>query len=140
MKTESKTFKAEPSSLSAILNWAREKLEENEIVHFSKIKLELAFEEGLVNILTHGKQKAGTEITVTYRFSAKEYFEWELIDEGTPFNPLLHRVKKQEDLPLEEREEGGLGVYFIKQTMDLVDYKREGDKNCLTLRKYLNEG
>lgn len=139
MKTESKVFKAELASLSAILNWARGKLKENEILHSFKIKLELAFEEGVVNVLTHGKQKAGAEIIVTYRFSAKEYFEWELVDEGTPFNPLLHQIKRQEDLPLEEREEGGLGIYFIKQIMDFVNYKREGSKNCLILRKKLNE-
>jgi serine/threonine-protein kinase RsbW len=36
---------------------------------------------------------------------------------------------------LESRPVGGLGVHFMKTLMDEVAYRREGDRNVLTMRK-----
>ena len=36
---------------------------------------------------------------------------------------------------LEARNIGGLGVYFVKTLMDHVEYRRENDRNRLTLTK-----
>ena len=49
----------------------------------------------------------------------------------------LARLPKPDvDAPIEERKIGGLGVYFIRSIMDEVHYRREQDRNILTLIKY----
>ncbi len=59
------------------------------------------------------------------------------IDTGVPYDPL---AKPDPDITLsvEEREIGGLGIYMVKKSMDDVIYKRDGDKNVLTLRKSID--
>ena len=40
-------------------------------------------------------------------------------------------------LSAEERSIGGLGIHIVRQIMDSINYKREGDRNVLTLVKKL---
>lgn len=57
-------------------------------------------------------------------------------DSGLPFDPT--QVPEADiSLPAEERPIGGLGIFLVRKIMDSVEYKREGDKNVLTLRKYI---
>jgi anti-sigma regulatory factor (Ser/Thr protein kinase) len=42
-------------------------------------------------------------------------------------------------LSAEERPIGGLGIFLVRQLMDVIDYKRKDNKNVLTLRKKLGE-
>ena len=53
-------------------------------------------------------------------------------DDGSPFDPLASR-EPQIDLPVEEREIGGLGIHLIKNLTDEVSYRRDGDSNLLTM-------
>ena len=39
------------------------------------------------------------------------------------------------NLPAEERQIGGLGIFLVKKTMDDVSYRREDGQNVLTIRK-----
>jgi anti-sigma regulatory factor (Ser/Thr protein kinase) len=39
------------------------------------------------------------------------------------------------DAPLGERQVGGLGLHLVRSLMDRLEYKRDGAKNLLTLRK-----
>jgi anti-sigma regulatory factor (Ser/Thr protein kinase) len=96
-------------------------------------KVELASEEALVNIIHHGYKEGNGQISVEI-VSMDERVEISISDWGPPFNPLL---AKQGDLnaPLEEREEGGLGILFMRQYMDEVRYRRDADRNILTLIK-----
>jgi serine/threonine-protein kinase RsbW len=38
---------------------------------------------------------------------------------------------------LDEIKPGGLGLHFIRQSMDIVEYQREGSTNQFRLVKYL---
>lgn len=50
--------------------------------------------------------------------------EAELIDDGIPFNP-LEMSEPDIEADLESRQIGGLGIHFVRQTMDEVDYRFE---------------
>ena len=41
--------------------------------------------------------------------------------------------------PIEERELGGFGLFFIQQSMDNMDYQVTEDGNKMILTKYLSE-
>jgi len=59
-------------------------------------------------------------------------FVIEIMDSGTPFNPLsLSEPNLTEDVS--ERPIGGLGIHLIKKMMDEVEYRREGNNNILSL-------
>jgi serine/threonine-protein kinase RsbW len=98
-------------------------------------EIELAAEEALVNIFHYAYPKAPGAVEVHCRVEQKERMVIEITDEGIPFNPLL-RVDPDRTPVLQERKIGGLGIYFIKSLMDDVQYRREGEKNILSLVVY----
>ncbi len=59
-------------------------------------------------------------------------FEVLLSDEGPEVDPAKLRGR-----PLDEIKPGGLGLHFIRQSMDVVEFKRAKGKNQLRLVKYL---
>ena len=55
-------------------------------------------------------------------------------DDGRPFNP-FGRIPPETDLPVDDRDMGGLGLHLVKNVMDDVTYERLGTKNVATLIK-----
>ncbi|MEO0796019.1 MAG: ATP-binding protein [Verrucomicrobiota bacterium] len=95
----------------------------------------LCLDEIVTNIISYGFED-GADHTITLDMSV----EGELIcavvkDSGKPFNPLEDAKDPDLESALEEREIGGLGIFFLKQMMDELDYQRVEGCNCLTMRK-----
>jgi len=61
---------------------------------------------------------------------------FQLIDGGTPFDPL---AKEDPDIMLsgEERDIGGLGIFMVKTMVDEVEYVYQDGCNQLTLRRQI---
>jgi sigma-B regulation protein RsbU (phosphoserine phosphatase) len=96
--------------------------------------LSLALEEILINIISYGYTD-DREHEIKVRLSTKAgAVNAEVEDDGRPFNPL---EAPQADItkPLAERAIGGLGIHLVRQLMDEVGYKRQADKNLLTITK-----
>jgi len=55
-------------------------------------------------------------------------------DNGRPFNPLEY-AEPDTTSPLEEREEGGLGLLIVKKTMDTMNYSYNNGVNRLEFSK-----
>lgn len=92
----------------------------------------LVLEELEVNALTHGRESGLEEYEITIN-SQPESVVVELSDDGPPFNPLTDAPVPDLDSPLESRPIGGLGIYLIKTMVDEISYRRETDRNYLTL-------
>jgi serine/threonine-protein kinase RsbW len=99
-----------------------------------------AVDEALTNIMRHayrGQVDRPIEVfcgRVALR-SGKERgdgFEVLLSDEGPAVDPAKLRGRR-----LDEIKPGGLGLHFIRQSMDVVEFKRAKGKNQLRLIKYL---
>ena len=58
----------------------------------------------------------------------------EFEDSGIAYNPIL-ADDPDITLPAEDRKIGGLGVFMVKNLMDLVEYRRDGNNNILTIKK-----
>ena len=58
------------------------------------------------------------------------------IDEGVEYDP-LKKTDPDVARAAEDREIGGLGIFLVKKIMDGVEYKRDGQKNILTVVKKL---
>jgi anti-sigma regulatory factor (Ser/Thr protein kinase) len=59
-------------------------------------------------------------------------------DDGQPFS-LLEAPEPDTTKPLEKRTVGGLGILLVRQLMDGLDYKRQGDRNLLSIKKMTQE-
>lgn len=95
-------------------------------------RLDMVLAEALANVIEHAFPDGGThdiqiDLTVT-----DELATLDVIDPGVAFDPLSVAEAKQAD-NLQDVDIGGLGVHLIRNFMDEVSYRREGDKNILTM-------
>ena len=98
------------------------------------LKLNLAIEEAVVNVMNYA-YPAGTQGQVVIDAKVSDMsLEFVISDSGTPFDPT---AKKEVDTTLsaEERGIGGLGIHLVRQIMDSISYDRINGMNVLTLRK-----
>ena len=87
------------------------------------LRLELGFEEILVNIISYAYDDPGF-VWVKTRPEG-DCFRIEFADHGRPFDPLAKDCRPGNDVPLEEREPGGYGIFLVKQNFESVEYKYE---------------
>ena len=95
----------------------------------------LVLEELEMNIMNYaydGDETATSKIDIS---SDDERLVIEILDSGKPFNPLEDAKRPDLDAALEDRETGGLGIHLMISMMDEVRYRRESNKNRLTLVK-----
>jgi anti-sigma regulatory factor (Ser/Thr protein kinase) len=94
----------------------------------------VSIEEILTNIIKYGFDEQGVHpIHITFRL-VLENVEMEFEDRGREFNPLEVEEPNLETA-IEDRQLGGLGIHLVKKMVDVAQYRREGDRNILLLRK-----
>ncbi|MBS3905007.1 MAG: ATP-binding protein [Simkania sp.] len=131
------SFQARKEYLAHMIAWVHERIQNMAFQETDRLKIELAMEEALVNIIMHAypyhSTRAILEIVILLR--ANQSVEFTILDKGRPFNPLLQAGKLHIHIDLEKREEGGLGILFMRHCMDEVHYQRQHPFNILTLVK-----
>ena len=99
-----------------------------------------AVDEALTNIVRHSySNRLDQPIAMYFRRAqrrhdgqAQQGLEILLCDRGPAVDP-----SKFQGRPLKEIRPGGLGLHFIRQAMDTVEFTRKGPTNRLRLVKYL---
>lgn len=97
----------------------------------------LAVEEAVVNVMRYAYTEGSKgEIHVSAAASSDKV-TFEIRDDGKPFDPT---AAEDPDITLsaQQRPIGGLGIFLMRQCMDVMSYKREYDSNVLTLTKYIS--
>ena len=95
-------------------------------------RINLVLEELVLNIMNHGYDGGLHEIEVTLTSEA-DALTIETEDEGRPFDLLNDAPQPDLEAPLEDRPVGGLGIHLVRTMMDEIRYRRERDRNHLTL-------
>jgi anti-anti-sigma factor len=98
---------------------------------------EVAVDEWCTNIIEHGCEDCpGDEhhIQITCKEQSGQ-FVVSIIDDGMRFDPTT-LADVDPNKPLEEREPGGLGWFFIRKFMDQVYYEYKDGLNHLTMIKW----
>lgn len=114
-----------------------------EVLHFEESEsraIVRSVDEALSNIIRHAYQgRKGLPIDVscsrlwtTNEAVAPSGLEIVLADSGVPADP-----RKMKGRALADLRPGGLGLHFIKESMDVVEFRRKNGKNLLRLVKYL---
>jgi len=132
------SFIAELASLHPMLEWIRVHLEKVGLSDIEIKRLEIAIEEGLVNIISYAYQGERGTIEIAFHYEERKYVEFTITDSGLAFNPLKHKKEIDPFVPIEQLEAGGLGIVFMHKLMDKVEYHRRKGKNHLILRKELS--
>lgn len=124
-------------NIPTVTAWVDEQLEALDCPMKAQMQIDIAIDELFSNIARYAYNPETGPATVRV-----EVLEEPLavvitfIDKGIPYDPL-----KQEDpntkLPIEEREEGGLGIYMVKKTMDDIAYEYVDGQNILKIKKNL---
>lgn len=104
--------------------------------HISE-NLQLAVDEVCSNLIRHGyKGKDKGDIVLSVR-RMKKGIEVQIEDSGRPFDPAsLDAPDLSEDL--DERTNGGLGVYLVRELVDEISYESKDGLNCLSLSMKYN--
>ncbi len=127
-------FPGSYSSLSKISEFVAQAAKSLGFDGFDLYKIETAVDEACSNIIEHAYGKEGIgeiEISIT---TDPEKITITLADSGKPFNP--DKIKNPNlTSDLKERPDHGLGIYMMRQWMDVVKYETRNKKNILTLEK-----
>jgi sigma-B regulation protein RsbU (phosphoserine phosphatase) len=98
-------------------------------------QIDLVLDEILTNTINYGYQDSGEQEIIIKLVVSDATLTVEIEDGGLPFNP-LERPEPDLTQSIEARPIGGLGIHLVRQTMDAVDYRREADRNRLTIKKH----
>ncbi|GHV95697.1 hypothetical protein AGMMS50293_20170 [Spirochaetia bacterium] len=137
------TLRADAAKLDALLAFIGRELDKGGCPEKIRGQIELAAEEIFVNITRYAykndpeKQGGGFEVTVACGVETPaEGSLMTLIfaDRGEPFNPLEHD-DPDVNLPLDDRQVGGLGLLIVKRTMDIIRYDYDDGMNRLIIKK-----
>ena len=103
----------------------------------SKIyKLKLAYEELISNIIRAAQERNEREnvsLSISCAItdqSGEKYLTLQTEDDGVRFDPGFNATDSVDvDQHIDEREIGGLGIFLIKQSVDLANYGWRDGKN-----------
>ena len=101
------------------------------------MSLTLILEEWIVNIISYAYADK-SEHTIELRLWREgDDLRFEVEDDGRTFDPTA-QADADTSLPIAHRKIGGLGIHFIRKTMDRFTYRRENNRNIVTLVKNIS--
>ena len=98
--------------------------------------LNLVLEEWVVNVISYAFDDEKEHLIDLRLGRSADKLIIEIEDGGKPFDP-TSKADVDTSLPLEQRSIGGLGIHFIRSRMDDFTYRREGNRNLVTLVKVI---
>ncbi len=128
-------FPALIENLQEMISWVRARALAAGFDRSETLKIELAMEECLVNIVLYAYPKEKGKIELSCQIDPQKEILFIIQDEGVAFNPLLQKPLIDPEIPLEKREIGKLGIHLMCSNMDDVHYERRGPCNILTFLK-----
>lgn len=127
-----------PATIEAIEQVAiflEERLEEADVPVMDAARIQLAAEEAVTNVITHGYEGEPGDVSIRCTTSEDKVMIT-ITDTGSAFDPT--KIPPADvTADLDHRNIGGLGIHLIRSVMDEVTYARDGGENRLTLVKRL---
>ncbi len=124
-------FHAVVPAVSEAVAWVGALAEEAGVPTERGLEVELAVEEALMNVCLHAYGGRGGDASLEAG-RTEEGFVVEIEDAGPPFDP-LSAPAPDTSAPLEARPVGGLGILLLRRVTDAARWRREGERNVLTL-------
>ncbi len=130
-----KEFDSDRKRLDEAVAFVEAYLEELECSMKFIMQISTVVEEIFLNIVDYAYKIDKGKVTVAIgRDEIDNSLILRFTDTSYAFNP-LELKNPDTNLSAEERSEGGLGIFMVKNIMDSLDYKRSDEKNILTVKK-----
>lgn len=131
------TVAASVENIETVTNFVNAKLEELDCPMKIQVQIDVAIDELFGNIAHYAYHPEVGEASVEIEIEEDPLAVIiTFMDGGVPFDPLKHE-DPDTNLPLEDREIGGLGMFIVKKSMDDIAYEYKDGKNILKIKKYL---
>lgn len=129
------TIPAVLSQIPVVCGFVAEAAESTGLDDRASYHCQMALDEWCTNIIEHGFGGEGNSanIEIVLRLEPVQ-LTMTVIDDGPPFDPTV-LPEADTSRPLEDREPGGLGWFFIIKTMSEVKYAYRSKRNVLTMVK-----
>ena len=139
------SFSNDTSQLGAVRDFVSDGIKEGGFPDTFTNRIMVAVDEAVTNVVEHafkGVEAGEGEIKLKQTVDADSYCIT-IEDNGLSFDS--NRSAQQEEIDIRKHVEaghsGGLGIFFMRQVMDVVDYQYEANVcNRLMLIKYASEG
>jgi anti-sigma regulatory factor (Ser/Thr protein kinase) len=98
-------------------------------------RLQLVLDELLVNVVSHGAGDSDEMPTIRLllRYLPDDNrLVVEILDNGIPFNPFA-LAEPDTDQSIDDRQQGGLGIFFVRSLAKSFSYSFEPPWNCVLL-------
>ena len=138
MKVHEMTFEATVENITPATAFVDELLESYGCPMKAQMQIDIALDELLSNIAYYAYSPESGPATVRVEVEENPIkVSISFIDNGVPYDP-LKKEDPNTNLSIDERGEGGLGIFMVKQTMDDVSYEYKDGQNILTIIKNFN--
>ncbi|MBC7907357.1 MAG: ATP-binding protein [Rhodospirillaceae bacterium] len=110
-------------------------VEKNGLPERISFNLNLCLDELITNIVSYGyDDNHRHEIHVRFSLEDGELI-CQIVDDAKQYDPFTEAPEPDLDAGVDDRPIGGLGVFLVKEFMDRTEYRRDGDRNIVTLWK-----
>ena len=131
------TVEAIVEQIETVTEFVNAELEKLDCPMKARIQLDIAIDEIVSNIAYYAYGERTGTVTVRIEALQEENgVQLMFLDSGVPYDPLT-RQDPDISAEIEERKEGGLGIFLVRKTMDDMKYEYKDGQNCLTIRKSL---
>lgn len=135
MKEIKLVLKNNINELNNLINGLEKVSEKWDISLKPLFNINLVLEEIITNIIYYAYDDEKEHIIVIKFWKEGSNINIKIVDDGKEFNLLKVPELDTKNISLEERDIGGLGIYFVRKLMDKVEYQRKNKKNILILTK-----
>ena len=127
------TLKTDGSDLALLEGFVEQVARRARLSDYETPRLRVAVEEAVTNVISYAH---ATTIVLTSEVR-DAVLRLTVTDDGQPFDPTTAPMADT-SIPADQREEGGLGILFIRRMSDALEYRREDGRNILTIKKKIN--
>ena len=123
---------ADLSNLDKLKDFVRVQLVLLNFSYEQSLKIELACDEIITNIISYAYPEKGGDVVVHCRALDQKTLLVNITDQGVAYNP-LEVAPPDLEMDVEDRLIGGLGLFFVQQMVDDIVYTRQDNSNILAL-------
>lgn len=129
------TIEAKVENVVTVTNFVNEQLELLDCPPKAMMQIEIAIDELFSNIAYYAYGNDTGVATVRVEITQDPLaVVISFIDNGIPYDP-LKKEDPNTNLAAEDRQQGGLGIYMVKKSMDEISYEYKNGQNILAIKK-----
>ena len=130
------TIEAKVTNVPQVTDVIDEYLESLDCPLREQMQIDVAIDEIITNVSMYSYGDSVGTVTIEYdKLSDRNGIQLIFTDTGIPFDPTQHE-DPDTSLSAEERRIGGLGIFMVKKSMDVLNYEYKDNCNIFTVKKY----